>query len=143
MSDRSDPYPDLYGEKLDAIYDRADHAIDTRAANSSSDFLRVLKNGNRNAVIYSAYEIDENDLPIDNLDEVPFKGTFIVKGLHMDYWDSDGDGETYHSNPITDPTWLQLTVLANDCVNTTRDYHHIFFEGVNKEGKYLTLAFGS
>jgi hypothetical protein len=141
-------HPDEYDNLITAMYDRIDDAIEGRAANSSREFLHVLKHGIQNAVIYSAYEVspdcDEGEgLPIDNLDEVPYKGTFRVKGTYYDSWDESEKGETYISEPITDPTWLQLTVLANDCINTTRDFHHAFFETAHKEGKYLRLSFGS
>ena len=140
--------PDAYDDALAAIYNRVDEAIEEAAVSTSSRFLNTLEHGSRNALIYSVYETGEDSeagegLPIDNLDEVPFKGTYIVKGTYHDFYDGSGKGETYISDPITDPTWLQLCVLANDCINTTRDYHHVFFEGANREGKYLSLGFGS
>jgi len=139
---------DAYDDAIAAMYNRVDEAIEIAAVSTSGKFLNTLTHGTKNAVIYSVYECEDDSddgegLPIDNLDDIAFKGTFRVKGNYHEFYDGSGEGETYVSDPITDPTWLQLCVLANDSINTTRDYHHAFFEGANREGKYLSLAFGS
>ena len=125
---------DEYGDKLDAMQDRIDEAIKAAYLGNKDKFVDALKHGVRCAVIYSAYSNDDNDLPTNNLDEVPYKGTFTVKGDYHEYWNPGGQGGTYVSEPITDPTWLQLAVLANDSIHATQDFHHVFFESVEKDG---------
>ena len=130
------------------IQDRVDEAI-LKQNTGKAGFVKKLQHGERlDVVIYSAYsEYDEEtDTPIDNLDEVPFEGTFVVVADYWDFWDSTGgNGEIYISEPVTNPTWLELTLLANEAMHVTGDYHHCFFEGVNlmDDGKALKLSFGS
>lgn len=150
---------DAYGERLALMQDRIDIAI-SEFYNAKDTFVHALKHGERiDAVIYSAYEVspdsDEGEgLPIDNLNEVPFKGTFTVIGEYDEFWDGRGSGvlgdpgnepggREYRSEPITDPTWLQLAVLANESIHTTNDYHHVFLENVNLVAGNLYLSFGS
>jgi hypothetical protein len=75
-------------------------------------------------VSYSAYDSDERDVPIDNLDEVAIEGDAVL-------W---GDGYTdkrYRSKVVKNPTWLALCVLANAMIKRTGDHHHVFLEGVH------------
>ena len=152
-----DNMDDEYGAKLDEMQDAVDAAIADRLETAKEKFVDVLKRGERpDAVIYSAYanQIDEPCLPINNLHEVPFKGTFTVIGEYDSFWDGRGVGiigepmtqqcgKEFRSEPITDPTWLQLAVLANESILTTNDFHHIFLESVNLVGDSLYLVFGS
>lgn len=90
---------------------------------------------------YSAYETDANDIPIDNLNDIAYRGTYIV--VHNNYL----------SEVVVDPTWLELAVHANAALiaNEEEDGDHIFFEGVTTEGGFtdvgsfsaLRLYFGS
>ncbi len=138
---------DPYSDALCEIQDRVDAAIAEYNAGKDG-FIRKLKRGERlDVVIYSAYDTDkENDIPIDNLDEIPHEGTFVVVAEYDSFWDSTGqNGESYISEPVTNPTWLELTVLANEAMHVTGDYHHCFFENVNlaDNGKALKLSYGS
>jgi len=131
-------------DAMDAMEERVDAAIRVSENNDKDGFVNKLKRGPiENHVIYSACEYDEDDMPIDNLDEIPHKGTFTVVGQYDGFWERGGKGCEYNSDPITDPTWLQLTVLANEAIHVTKDMHHVFFENVNKEGDILYLSFGS
>lgn len=146
---------DIYGERIAEMQDRIDIAIFEKHGKKGV-FVHALKHGERvDAVIYSAYDNDINDdLPIDNLDVVPFKGTYTVVGEYDEFWDGRGvgiigdpieesRGREYRSEPITDPTWLQIAVLANESIHTTNDFHHVFLENVNRVGNCLYLSFGS
>jgi hypothetical protein len=132
---------DSYEDKIDAMQDRIDAEIKAPFGKTDKEkFVVALKQEIfDDIVIYSAYDTDDfnNDLPIDNLNEIPHKGTFVV--TYTMHW---GD-KNYESKPITDPTWLQLAVLANEAIHVTGDKHHVFFENVTKEGSTLELGFGS
>ena len=129
---------DSYAERADAIENKISAAIKGTYKNDKEKFVDALKRAVlENVVIYSAYETDQNDLPIDNLDKIPHKGTFVV--ISTMHW---GD-KNYESDPVTDPTWLELTVLANEAIHVTGDDHHVFFENVTKKGNILELSFGS
>lgn len=138
---------DPYGEALAAMGDRVDAAI-AEYYTGKTGFVKKLERGERlDILIYSAYENDkETDIPIDNLDEIPHKGTFVVVSEYESFWDSTGgQGEIYISEPVTNPTWLELAVLANESMHVTGDYHHCFLEAANvsEDGSALVLAFGS
>lgn len=74
-------------------------------------------------VIYSAYDYDEWDNPIDNLNKVPIKGK--VKFVDST-WNFD-------SGVFENPTWLDICVIANRMIIETKDYHHIYLEDVDVE----------
>ncbi len=84
-------------------------------------------------VRFSAYDSDEFDTPIDNLNEVALKGKvkFIDEG---NFWEGVGDGEygesykPYESGIIENPTWLDVCVAANKMIQTTNDRHHVYVE---------------
>jgi len=143
-----------YFDAMDEMSDRVDAAIAASYANNKEKFVSALKCGNQNVVIYSACDFDEKDVPIDNLDVVPVKGTFIVVGEYDEFWDGRGVGiigepigvqcgSEYKSEPITDPTWLQIAVLANESILTTNDLHHVFLENIRQVDDRLYLSFGS
>lgn len=129
---------DLYFDILAQMEEKVGTAVTNPGGTRKARFVNTLKNGDYPFIVtYSAYELDEVGMPIDNLDEVPYKGTFVV--VSEDHW-----GEfDYESNPITDPTWLDLAVLANEAINVTGDEHHVFLEAAHKKGNKLYLSFGS
>lgn len=69
------------------------------------------------AVVYS--------VPAD-LDTVAISGWAMLR--------SDSLDECYKSPPVENPTWLDLCVLANRAILVTGDLHHIFLEGVRRQG---------
>lgn len=82
-------------------------------------------------VLYSAYKTDKNDEPLDNLDKVAIKGKVVLVADRDTFW-GGSKSKSYVSEPLENPTWLQLTVCANAMIRHTRDTHHVFFEGVVK-----------
>ncbi len=136
-----------YDEQYNILQNKVEAAINASYNDAKEKFVDALKHGMIvGAVIYSAYDTDEKtDLPIDNLDQIPFKGTFTVVGDYDKFWEfGTNTGCEYESEPITDPTMLQLAVLANECIHTTNDHHHVYFESVAKTGNdTLRLSFGS
>lgn len=153
-----------YDTRLDSMSNKVSAAIRTAGQNNKEEFVKRLKNGIADVVIYSAYEVaddstspEDDGLAIDNLDDIAFEGTFVVTGDYDEFWDGSGSwvgntssqqakgkvGRSYKSDPITDPTWLQLAVMANECIIATNDFHHIFFEGADRDKNILRLFFGS
>ena len=137
----------------DKYYDLVDEMQDT------IDAAIAASGREEKPLIYSAYDDDENEMPINNLNEVAFKGTFTVIYAHSNFWDGRGIGllgvpaeeqgggepcgRPYRSEEVTDPTWLTLAVLANEAILTTNDLHHVFLESVTQDGDELELHFGS
>lgn len=79
-----------------------------------------------------------------SLDRIAFHGPCYVyqKASH---W---GNGESYLSEKINDPTWLDLCVSANTMLHYIEDQDHIFLEGAevfdDHDGeKYIKLIMGS
>ena len=89
-----------------------------------------------NRVYYSAYTSDDRCHPIDNLDEVAVDG--VVQFTCQYAWvqeNLDGADDVYGnylSDKITNPTWLDIALIANEMINRTGDHHHVFLEGINK-----------
>ena len=78
-------------------------------------------------VCYSAYENDNKGIPKDNLEEIAVSGETKIM------WDSawvDHKGKKFQPKAIINPTWLDLTGIANDAIRTTGDVNHVFFEGI-------------
>ena len=93
------------------------HAIQNRVAAAVTGECEVT---------YSVYGDDANGLPVDNLDEVAVRGRVqFVDDFGL--WHS---GEPYVSPIVSNPTWLEVAVLANEMIKVTGDYHHIFLEGI-------------
>lgn len=103
-------------KEYDALYSKASRAIDDRLA-------ATIKNPH---VQYSAYQT-KDDIPIDNLDSVAIEGK--VRFVHRDdyHW---GNGSTYKSEIVENPTWLQVCALADAMIKETEDFHHVFLEDI-------------
>lgn len=106
------------------VYDRICAAIKERGVSKM------------NNVIYSVF--GDDGMPLDNLDEVAVRGPvrFVRDG--------------YISNVMIDPTGLDVAVVANDAIEFTEDYHHVFFEGLSPTNKrdengvpYVHIIMGS
>lgn len=83
-------------------------------------------------VIYAAYNTDEGDLPIDNLDEVAVPGKVIFLAEPEPAFGGD-KSKKYESPIVENATWLELCLHANRMLKTTRDRHHVYLEGVYKD----------
>lgn len=124
----------------------SEHNFDEWSGAHSAIQMRVdnacIEAGHETAfVAYSAYMEDERGLPVDNLDEVFAEGIFRVCVPGDDFF---GNGEPYVSNLISNPTWMDLAVLANESIPVTGDTHHIFFENAEVvEPGLIELSFGS
>lgn len=92
----------------------------------------VKKNGQKPYVIYSAYQHDEDGIPINNLDEIAVEGNVKFVEMGDTFF---GDGSNYESDVFYNPTWLDVAVLANEMIIATGDKHHVFLEGVIHTGR--------
>lgn len=78
-------------------------------------------------VRFSAYPLDDDELPVDNLDEIAFSGRckFVQPaGLWSD--------KAYESIVQINPTWLDVARLANDMIQITGNDHHVYLEGIGR-----------
>ena len=81
---------------------------------------------------YSAYIVDKEGIPINNLDDIAVKGKVRFYQKHDEFY---GKGKDYVSKVVENPTWLDVSKLANNMIKVTGDKHHIFLEGVSKKYK--------
>ena len=127
----NDKTDDAYGVALERMNDRIHHAI----LNEDSAACVFIS--------YSAYETDDDGIPIDNLDETAVHGTVRFYQRHNPFWDVNGEGADYLSSEVTNPTWLQVAKLANEMINITGDEHHVFLEGISGKGPTRVFEMGS
>jgi len=90
--------------------------------------------GLKRVVEYSCYKSSAIRLPIDNLDEVAFKGKIMFRDKPVEPWSEEG-AEDYVSRVLTDPTWLEMAVIANEMIHTIKNFRHVFFEGFEIVGE--------
>jgi len=81
-------------------------------------------------VIYSALEDDYRN----NLNEIAIEGRVQFKTPYSEFFGgkSEEARTDYESEILENPTWLELSLLANDMINCTGDQHHVFLEDVHK-----------
>ena len=79
-------------------------------------------------VVYSAYKLDKNGHPKDNLSEVAVHGEATILWDHA--WVQEGQ-KAFKPTVIVNPTWYDLCGVANSAINLTGDDHHIYFEGIS------------
>jgi hypothetical protein len=82
-------------------------------------------------VNYSAWNGDEKDMPVDNLDEIAIKGDVILFQDRDEFFGGP-KSKNYQSEVLHNPTWLTVAIHANRMIRATGDKHHIFLEGVVK-----------
>jgi len=130
MSDRVSAHIAKHRDVTTVSYDR--HA-------SLDDYMetdRKLSNKKvyRDQVSFSAYAEDWSD----NLDEVAVEGRIQIQSEHHSFFGGMAEEvrEDYKSEILTNPTWLDLCLCANDMIHCTGDNHHIFLEAVHKTGSF-------
>ena len=96
---------------LGKAYQVALNGIENRVSKAIEEFCDTHR------IVYSAYEMDQFDTPIDNLDDVPVKGK-------VKFTTEDGSWE---SDEYESPTWLQIAVIVNHMINETEDYYNKYF----------------
>jgi hypothetical protein len=84
-------------------------------------------------VKYAVHEWDENYLPIDNLDIIAEHGRVYFEEDPTE--DQSEPKEIWRSPFLENPTWLQLTILANKMMIACGYDIHVYFEGVYEVGE--------
>lgn len=109
----------LFSKKLDEM-----DAQITAAVKEKGKFKTVR-------VYYGAYPTTPKGSPKNNLSKTAVKGKcrFVQE---RDEFYGGKKSKNYTSPVVENPTWLDLTVLANDMIATTKDSHHCFLEGLEK-----------
>jgi len=109
---------DEWSRRANSISDQVDAACKRRSGPDSETH-----------VVFSAYQGEYPET--EQLGKVPIKGR--VRFVRA--YDGWGNGRDYRSRVYKNPTWLQITTLANDMIVASGDLHHVFLEGVTVVGK--------
>jgi len=100
-------------------------SMDAIHARIEERLREVYGDDRKRGVYFSAYTMAKgSDIPQDNLDDVAAEGT-----VRLSYW-SDAE-EPSVSEPMTDPTWLDVAVWFDQAMADQRDMHHQFLEGLH------------
>lgn len=96
-------------------------------------------------VHYCLNDEDQNGLPVNNLRDKAISGKVI-----FDQGDNRcvNDRERFIGKHFTDPTWLDVTIAANDFLNVTDSRRHVYLEDIlvvseSNNTKHVTFVFGS
>lgn len=98
----------------------------------------ALPEGEKMHVYYSVYKTSKTTgLPLNNLNTIAVRGKVIITESREEFWGGK-ESESYQSDVLENPTWLDIAVAANAMIITVRDFHHIFIEGVYaRKGKKI------
>lgn len=120
------PAPEFHGDDqpiddaaLDA-WEAADDAIQAHVA-------AALKDEGEVRVRFSAYDEDAQGRPVDNLHEVAHRGAIQFSEVDA------ADGERFMSEVLVDPTWLDITRVANRMMIALGYFDHVYLEGIEVE----------
>lgn len=128
-----EPEPDD-DEELDE-YQTAANTISTRVDTYIKQRYAETNETIKPACFYSAYPTVD-DIPQDNLDEVAIQGPCILIADKDPYW-AGALSQPYQSEILENPTWLELCYHFERCMEATKDYHHVFLEGVHPTDKQI------
>lgn len=107
---------DVDDEKYEILMDAIEERVSERFPNGP--------------VRFSAFDHDDDGLPVDNLDAIAIEGPCVLVAKHDPFF---GAGTDYQSPPLHSPTWWVVLEHANQMVEVTGDEHHIFLEGVARQ----------
>lgn len=102
---------------------------------------RVLEKVEAPRVVYDAFPLGSDGLPVDNLDRRAFEGRCRVEAQLE-------ERGGYHSHVLENPSWLELSVVADQLLKATGEREQVFLEGltalrVDDDVTVLELTFGS
>jgi hypothetical protein len=125
MKEKYTPIIKLINRQIEPHRDLSDERIEQEWAQRVHDrhLFDLIRNPElgKVAVIYS--------VPA-SLDAIALTGRCIFVETVDDFWVQRGDAHNYQSEPIIEPRWIDIAVLANEMIHTVKDYHHVFLEGV-------------
>jgi hypothetical protein len=119
-------------EAPEAVFDAMRAAIRARVAHAL---------GGRCQVVFDAFPLGSDGLPVDNLDRRAFDGPCRVEA-------STDELAGYRSRVLDRPTWLEIATVAEQVLKATDERNQIFLEGltpvrVDDGVTVLELQFGS
>lgn len=123
--------------------------INNRMYTMLSLMHQKLRDNGVKTIRFSAYPLDEFDVPVDNLDEVVYKGEVTyTRQVDPDYRYWSSENATDFTVDLVDPTWMDLCIATENSLDSIDNYHHIFLEGYwihkDENGKvYLFPSLGS
>ncbi len=94
--------------------------------------LDMERSGDKAWVLYSAFSRGEEKY--HNLQMTAYEGKIRIYMPKGDGWEEGMNyvrKETYESEVLENPTWLDLCVVANDMILLTGDTHHRYLESLN------------
>jgi hypothetical protein len=110
------------------------HALDKMNAK-----IAVALAGRERFVLYSAYLDDEHEIPFDNLNEVAVEG-LCAFSRRCFFGDCARTPEKHYvSQQFFNPTWLDICVFVNQTIMQSKDYNHIFLEGIRLKDPAFNL----
>ena len=65
-----------------------------------------------------------------SLREIPITGKICIRQPVHDFFAIDG-GEDFCSAVMDSPPWHELLAVLEKQIQVTRDYHHVFLEGIS------------
>lgn len=68
-------------------------------------------------------------VPEVSLDDIPLGG-MLQFSADRDEFFGGNKSEPYLSPVVDSPTWLKICQLCNQQIKITRDFHHVFLEGI-------------
>jgi hypothetical protein len=101
------------------------------------ELLDKVFHGKEHHIVYSASEYIDDGSEFgrveNNLDEIAVEGKCIFKRERSDFWGGE-TSKDYSSKILSNPTWKEVCVLADESIKKVNDYHHVFLEGVRFMG---------
>ena len=89
--------------------------------------------GSKCSVYFSAYKLDADKLPVDNLDDIPISGRVLIRA-NRDRIRGGQLSKDYESPIMESPTWLDLCAIANLQITATRVRERRYLEHVEVVG---------
>ena len=93
----------------------------------------------KNLVIMSCWETTDNGEIRVDLDAIAVEGLVVFIGEGDDFF---GNSVSYRSKILMNPTWTEVLIAANEMINVTHDFHHVFLENIRDTGLFFTTKDG-
>lgn len=81
-----------------------------------------------NRAVFSVFQVGTKK-DIEKLLKPAIKGKCRIVADGDDFF---GGGKNYTSKVLNNPTWADLLDCMNEQIFTTKDYHHVYLEGIEK-----------
>ena len=106
-----------------------------QAINQIDEMVKIAieETGDEQQIYYTAYETDQFDIPINNLEDIPVQGK-------IKFVNASGEWE---SPILISPTWLEITIFANRMAIETYSWYRSFndFEIIYNQDDVMIAEF--